>query len=113
MALPPVLNDIIKWLRAGYPEGVPDVDYIPLFALLGSQLTNSDVNAIADQLASESNPGSAESIRQAIKAVTTQQKPNDADVARVRARLAAGGWPLAKPGLASWPDAPRPPAASD
>jgi hypothetical protein len=113
MALPPVLSNIVGWLRAGYPEGVPDVDYIPLFALLGSQLTNSDVNAIADELASAGNPGSADSIRQAIKAVTSQQKPNDADVARVRARLAAGGWPLAKPGLASWPDAPRPPAASD
>ena len=106
MALPPVLNDIIKWLRAGYPEGVPDVDYVPLFALLGSQLTDSDVNAIADELANQGNPGSAESIRHAIKAVTSQQKPNDADVARVRARLAAGGWPLAKPDLANWPDAP-------
>jgi Protein of unknown function (DUF3349) len=30
-------------LRAGYPEGVPDVDYIPLFALLGSRLTNDEV----------------------------------------------------------------------
>jgi hypothetical protein len=97
MALPPVLNDIIKWLRAGYPEGVPDVDYVPLFALLGSQLTNSDVNAIADELANEINPQSAEAIRHAIKAVTSNQKPNDADVARVRARLAGGGWPLAKP----------------
>jgi hypothetical protein len=106
MALPPVLSSIISWLRAGYPEGVPDVDYIPLFALLGSQLTDSDVGAIADELEKESNPESAESIRHAIKAVTTQQKPNDADVARVRARLAAGGWPLARPDLANWPDAP-------
>jgi hypothetical protein len=97
MALPPVLNDIIKWLRAGYPEGVPDVDYIPLFALLGSELTNSDVNAIAEELEHETDPQSAEAIRHAIKAVTSQQKPNDADVARVRARLAGGGWPLAKP----------------
>jgi hypothetical protein len=96
MALPPVLNDIIQWLRAGYPEGVPDVDYIPLFALLGSQLSDSEVHAIADELANESDPESAESIRHAIKAVTSQ-KPSDADVARVRARLAAGGWPLAKP----------------
>ena len=110
MALPPVLSNIVGWLRAGYPEGVPDVDYIPLFALLGSELTNSDVNAIANELATESNPQSAESIRHAIKAVTTQQKPNDADVARVRARLAAGGWPLAKPDLANWPDAPSRPA---
>jgi hypothetical protein len=75
---------------------VPDVDYIPLFALLGSQLSDSEVHAIADELANESDPESAESIRHAIKAVTSQ-KPSDADVARVRARLAAGGWPLAKP----------------
>ena len=97
MALPPVLSSIISWLRAGYPEGVPDVDYLPLFALLGSQLTNSEVNAIANELANEGNPESAEAIRNAIKAVTTSQHPNDADIARVRARLAGGGWPLAKP----------------
>ena len=96
MALPPVLSTIIDWLRAGYPEGVPDVDYIPLFALLGSQLTNDEVDAIADELATETEPESAEAIRQAIAEVT-DDKPTDADVNRVRARLAAGGWPLAKP----------------
>ena len=32
MALPPFLSAIVGWLRAGYPEGVPEVDYIPLFA---------------------------------------------------------------------------------
>jgi hypothetical protein len=99
MALPPILSAVISWLRAGYPEGVPDVDYIPLFALLGSQLTDSEVSAIADELANESDPESAESIRHAIKAVTSQH-PNDSDVARVRARLAAGGWPLARPDTA-------------
>jgi hypothetical protein len=97
MPLPPLLNKIVDWLRAGYPEGVPDVDYIPLFALLGSQLTNDEVAAIADELASEGNPDSQEAIKQAIAAVTTYHQPNDADVARVRSRLAAGGWPLAKP----------------
>jgi Protein of unknown function (DUF3349) len=97
MALPPILSSIIAWLRAGYPEGVPDVDYIPLFALLGSQLTESDVHAIAAELEHASRPESAEAIRKAIAAVTDHHQPNDADVARVRARLAAGGWPLAKP----------------
>jgi Protein of unknown function (DUF3349) len=96
-SLPPVLSSIITWLRAGYPEGVPDVDYIPLFALLGSQLTEKDVLAIADELANESKPESAEAIRRAISAVTDHDKPTDADVARVKSRLAAGGWPLAKP----------------
>jgi hypothetical protein len=96
MALPPFLSAIIGWLRAGYPEGVPSVDYIPLFALLGSQLTDEEVAAIADELATDSDPESAEAIKHAITAVTHEQ-PNDADVARVRSRLAAGGWPLAQP----------------
>jgi hypothetical protein len=95
MALPPFLSKVIDWLRAGYPEGVPSVDYIPLFALLGSQLTDSEVKDIAEELASESDPGSAQAIREAIAAVTHHQA-NDADVNRVRSKLAAGGWPLAK-----------------
>jgi hypothetical protein len=96
MALPPVLNKIVEWLRAGYPEGVPDVDYIPLFALLGSQLTNDQVTAIADELANQTKPESADAIRKAIAGVT-DHKATDADVNRVKARLAAGGWPLANP----------------
>jgi hypothetical protein len=95
MALPPVLANIIGWLRAGYPEGVPQHDYFPFFALLGSQLTNAEVSAIAEELASEGNPESAAAIRHAISAVTEHDTPTDADVARVRSRLAAGGWPLA------------------
>ncbi len=96
MALPPFLGKIVGWLRAGYPEGVPDVDYIPLFALLGSQLTESEVNAIADELATSVDPDSAETIKAAIATVTHTQ-PHTSDIARVRARLAAGGWPLAAP----------------
>jgi Protein of unknown function (DUF3349) len=83
-------------LRAGYPEGVPDVDYIPLFALLGTQLTGTEVSEIADALTQESAPESAAAIRKSISAVTHEQ-PNESEVARVRARIAAGGWPLAKP----------------
>src|SRR5438270_844936 len=76
-----------------------------LFALLGSQLSENDVHAIAQELENETNPESAEVIRKAIAAVTDHQA-SDADVARVRSRLAAGGWPLARPeqfDSASWP----------
>jgi hypothetical protein len=96
MPLPPVLNSIVTWLRAGYPEGVPNVDYVPLFALLASELTNDDVALIGLELESSSDPQSAQAIKDAIVAVT-DGKASDADVARVRARLASGGWPLAKP----------------
>jgi Protein of unknown function (DUF3349) len=96
MAIPPVVTKIIGWLRAGYPEGVPQHDYIPLFALLGSQLTDDDVTLIADELTFSADQESAEAIKKAIGAVTST-KPGDADIARVRSHLAAGGWPLATP----------------
>jgi hypothetical protein len=52
-----------------------------------------------------SRPESAEAIRKAI-AMVTDHTASDPDVARVRSRLAAGGWPLAKPehfDPANWP----------
>ena len=51
MALPAFLAKIVSWLRAGYPDGVPERDYIPVFALLGSQLTDDEVTLIADERA--------------------------------------------------------------
>ena len=96
MAIPPVVSKIVGWLRAGYPEGVPQHDYMPIFALLGTQLTNDEVTLIAGELELSADPASAEAIKAAITAVT-DTKPTDADLARVRSHLAAGGWPLATP----------------
>ena len=97
MALPEFLSKVVDWLRAGYPEGVPEHDYIPLFALLGSQLTNDEVTIIGNELSFSADPESADAIKKAIAAVSSHGTPNDADIARVRAHLAAGGWPLATP----------------
>ncbi|WP_375503137.1 DUF3349 domain-containing protein [uncultured Jatrophihabitans sp.] len=96
MPLPPLLTSIVSWLRAGYPEGVPQHDYLPLFALLASQLTDIEVKEIAEELVNGTDPASQHAIRDAIE-MTTHAEPSDADVARVRAHLAAGGWPLAHP----------------
>jgi Protein of unknown function (DUF3349) len=96
MAAPAFLAKIVSWLRTGYPDGVPERDYVPLFAVLRSQLTDDEMTLIAQELAFTSAPDSAEEIKKAIGAVT-RASVNDADIARVRSRLAAGGWPLAAP----------------
>ena len=56
MALPPVLDSIVSWLRAGYPQGVPDNDYIPLIAILSRRLTSEEVAAVATELARQVAP---------------------------------------------------------
>jgi hypothetical protein len=60
------LRAIIEWVRAGYPGGVPPTDYVPLFAVLGSQLTKEECASIADELALTEDPGSPETIKKII-----------------------------------------------
>jgi Protein of unknown function (DUF3349) len=95
MAAPRFLASIIDWLRAGYPEGVPEHDYLPLFALLARKLTHDEVATVAEQLVADGRH-SPEAVKAAISNVTNET-PLDGDVARVAARLASGGWPLAEP----------------
>ena len=40
--MPSAFNRILQWLRAGYPEGVPDADYIPLLAVLARRLSTEE-----------------------------------------------------------------------
>ena len=65
--------------------------------MLGSHLTDGDINAIADELVANSDQTSADAIKEAVKEAS-HGKALQVDVARVSARLAAGGWPLADPG---------------
>jgi hypothetical protein len=88
-----VLQSIVDYLRAGYPEGVPEQDYVPLFALLRRKLSDDELETVADELVRAGSMPSRHDIEETIRRLTTVA-PADADVARVRARLAAGGWPL-------------------
>jgi propanediol dehydratase small subunit len=90
--LPPFLQLIVDFLRKGYPQGVPDQDYLPLFALLRRRLSDDEVVAIADELASNSSDEhTSRAIQDAIAQVTVET-PSEADEARVRDHLEAAGW---------------------
>ena len=107
MALPGVLQSIVSWLRAGYPYGVPETDYVPLLALLARRLTSEEVAAVAEQLVTSTKPasdginGSAHTAGQSASVANsdigvlitkiTDELPREEDVARVRARLATAG----------------------
>lgn len=101
LSLPPFLSAVVDWLRAGYPEGVPERDYVPLLALLARRLTAEEVAVVAAQLRDEGRlPITNTDIGELIMGIT-DELPRREDVARVRAQLASGGWPLADPRSAS------------
>jgi hypothetical protein len=99
MALSNAVSSVLQFLHAGYPEGIPRQDYIPLLALLRRRLTEAEVAEVAQSLVETDDTDSQSAMREAISAIT-HDDPRPEDIARVRAHLASGGWPLA--GLDDW-----------
>jgi hypothetical protein len=89
------LTRIVDWINAGYPEGVPGPDRVPLFALLKRRLTDDEVKAVAQDLLHVSEVDDVD-IGVLISEIT-DELPSPNDIERVRERLAAYGWPLDDP----------------
>jgi hypothetical protein len=89
------LSSVVSWLRAGYPTGVPDTDYLPILALLSRRLSNDEVIIVARQLMQLAEPDSTDIGAEILR--ITDELPAPADVERVRERLATHGWPLDDP----------------
>ncbi|MGW6335519.1 DUF3349 domain-containing protein [Nocardia rhamnosiphila] len=100
--LPPersgLLARVLAWLRAGYPQGVPQSDYVALFAVLHRDLTEYEVVLVAEELVRDRGDG--EITHAEVEAAVSRHAREQAgpeDIARVASHLAAGGWPLASP----------------
>lgn len=98
-AKPPFPMSVLKWLRAGYPQGVPPKDRIPLVALLYRQLSSEQIKDVAVALADSADKTedatiTRDEIGELIEEVTAAE-PSAEDVTRVAAVLVAAGWPLA------------------
>jgi len=96
-----LLQSILDWLRAGYPEGVPGPDRVPLLALLrATPLTEDQIKEVVRNLTADGSTavedGSIgdDEIAAFISEVTHHDAGPD-NVQRVAAKLAAAGWPLA------------------
>ena len=86
------LTRIVAWITAGYPDGVPGPDRVPLLALLSRRLTDEEVRAVAQDLI---QTGEFDHVDIGVLITQiTDTLPTPDDVERVRSRLAAQGWPL-------------------
>jgi hypothetical protein len=85
---------MVAFIRAGYPQGVPETDYIPLLALLRRRLSDDEVAAVARQLADRGDLNiDVADIGAAIMRIT-DELPSADDLDRVQRRLEAIGWPV-------------------
>lgn len=95
----PLIARILHWLKAGYPEGIPEHDFPSVLLVLRRNLSEDEIESIADDLTVQSisngvEPVNAEHIRAMVREHAFQSASPE-DVQRVSAALARGGWPLA------------------
>lgn len=84
----------VAFVRAGYPHGVPQTDYIPLLALLRRRLSDDEVAAVAADLAARGKLSFDNvDIGVAITRIT-EELPSADDLERVQRRLESIGWPV-------------------
>ena len=89
------LAKIVAWITAGYPEGVPGPDRVPLMSLLNRRLSEDEVKTVTQALLER---GEFDNVDIGVLITqTTDELPSPDDVERVRQRLAAQGWPLDDP----------------
>jgi ribonuclease I len=93
-----LFENVVDWLNAGYPEGVPPKDYFPVLALLKRSLAEEDVVKAAQTVlrSTDGDTVTEADIRAAVQAVNGQE-PNPEEIHQVASRLASVGWPLATP----------------
>lgn len=89
------LRNIVSWLRSGYPDGVPEQDYLPILALLSRGLSKDEVAQISRELKHVPDLGFVDIGAEILR--ITDWLPAPADIERVRAKLATYGWPLDNP----------------
>ena len=90
------LENVVNWLNAGYPEGVPPKDYFPLLALLKRSLTEDEVVKAAQSIlrSIDGDTVTEAEIHAAVQGVIDKE-PNPEEIHQVASRLASVGWPLA------------------
>jgi hypothetical protein len=82
-----MVTRMMTFVRAGYPQGVPETDYIPMLALLRRRLSDDEVVDVVDELVRiEGLSFDTADIGVAITRIT-DQLPSLADLERVQRRL--------------------------
>lgn len=44
------IERIVNWLKGGYPQGIPEADYVPLLAVLRRRLSPNEITEVAQRL---------------------------------------------------------------
>ena len=92
------VKTVLDWLRSGYPEGIPEKDHFAMLVVLRRRLSEDELEAVVALSIEHAHETPRRRIDyghvRAVVADVLREEPSEDDVARVSARLSAGGWPV-------------------
>ena len=86
------LGTIVSWLRAGYPNGVPSNDYLPILALLSRRLSCDEVTEVAKLMDRLPHPGFVDIGVEILASPTNYRHPPTSSGFAPCSRPTAGPW---------------------
>lgn len=89
-----LIERMVGWLRAGYPTGLPERDYVPLLAILRRRLSADEILELGTELVRQGMlPADKIDIGVEMTKVL-DDLPSTVEVERVAALLREAGWPV-------------------
>ena len=86
------LERAVEWLRAGYPQGIPAGDYIPLVAVLKRRLTPEEIDELGRALARRGMLPATHVAVGSRYIKMTDEVPSIEELERVTTKLRESGW---------------------
>lgn len=89
--MPSLIERIVNWLKGGYPQGIPEADYVPLIAILRRRLGEDEIDELAERLVRE---GLLPAQRVDVGAEylrVTDELPSEAEIRRIADKLRESG----------------------
>lgn len=88
------LERVLRWLKQGYPTGIPDADYVPLLAVLRRRLSDDEIVELREGLLADGMlPHDRVDVGERMMRIT-DEVPSNEEIQRVITRLQAAGWPI-------------------
>lgn len=88
------LERAVGWLKAGYPQGIPDGDYIPLVAVLRRKLSTEEIEQLGRELTLQGLvPADHIDVGTGYLRIT-DELPSVEELGRVTRRLREAGWEI-------------------
>lgn len=85
------IERIVNWLKGGYPQGIPEADYVPLLAVLRRRLSEDEIHELAERMVRDGLLP-AERIDVGVEFLrVTNELPSEAELQRISEKLADSG----------------------